>query len=68
MPGVLPPPNTIATTTCLTTASGTECITEYPYNFHVQDAGNITFGLAIIITIMFFALTVWLFSLYSRKG
>jgi len=68
MPSVLPPTDTIATTTCINTASGTDCITQFPYNFHVQDAGNISFGLTIIIVMMFTAMSIWIASLLYKKN
>lgn len=59
-------PSQYATTTC-TGVDPQTCITEYPATFYMQDRGNVSFGLAIIITILFFALALYLFNLFNRK-
>lgn len=66
-PLVILPGSQFSTTTCTDTASGTLCITEYPYNFHVQDAGNVSFGISVIITILTIALATYFFNLFYPK-
>jgi len=65
-PAVAPPGAQYATTTC-TGVDPQTCITEYPPNFYVQDRGNVSWGLAVIITILSFAFILYIYNLFSRK-
>lgn len=66
-PTVVPPGSQFSTTTCNAVGSSTQCITEYPANFYVQDRGNVAFGLSVIIVILSFAFILYVFNLFSRK-
>lgn len=66
-PQVQPPGAQFATTTCDVVGSSTQCITEYPANFYTQDRGNVSWGLAVIITILSFAFILYIYNLFSPK-
>jgi len=66
-PQAQPLPPQFSTTTCTPGASSTVCITEYPAIFHTQDAGNVSWGLAVIIAILSFALILYVYNLFSTK-
>jgi len=65
-PAVVAPGSQFSTTTCTGTDPQT-CITEYPANFYVQDRGNVSWGLAIIITILSFAFILYVYNLFQKK-
>lgn len=53
--------------TCTEVGSSTECIATATSTPFVQDAGNVSFGLSIIIGILAFAMALYIHNLFMPK-